>query len=60
MNEEHRTEVDYRYAGLTTGALADASDRAALAEDLERWPPETEQQRKGRAAIYRIWSRLAR
>jgi hypothetical protein len=56
MNEEYGTEEDRRYAELTAGALADASDRTALANDLELWPPETELQRKGRAAIYRVWS----
>jgi|SRR5579863_7633860 len=46
MNEEHTKEDGQRYAGLTTAALADASERTALKKDLELRPPETEQQRK--------------
>jgi hypothetical protein len=48
MNEEHKEE-EQRYAGLTTAALADASEQTALKKDLDLRPPETELQRKVRA-----------
>ena len=50
MSEEHRKEEERRYAGPATAALADASERTALKKDLELRPPETELERKLRAA----------
>jgi hypothetical protein len=42
MNDEPRRVEDQKYAGLTTAALADASERTALKRDLEGRLPETE------------------
>ena len=50
MNEEHQKEEEQRYAGLTTAALVDASERTALKKDFGLGPPEIELQRKVRAA----------
>ena len=49
MNEEHKTVEEQRYAGLTTAALAGASERTGLKKDLEPRTPETELQPKARA-----------
>jgi hypothetical protein len=46
MDEERKNKEEQRYAGFTTAALADASERTALKKDLELRPPETELQRK--------------
>jgi hypothetical protein len=49
MNEEHKEEEEQRYAGLTTAALADASEQMAIKKDLELRPAEAELQPKVRA-----------
>jgi hypothetical protein len=50
MNDEHKTINEQKYAGLTTAALADAGDPAAMKKPLELRPPETGLQPSGALA----------
>jgi hypothetical protein len=48
MKEEHKNAEEQRCAGLTTAALADASEQMALKRDLELRPAEAELPQKVR------------